>query len=75
MITIGSQKRETLSEAGCRVYHRLDEREVLLIAVDADGEDTGHLMLYCANDHYAGHVIDIDGVGYEFCANVKMLLV
>jgi len=69
----GSQNRETLEEAGYRLFHRINSREVLLLELD-DGQDTDHLMLYCARDDFAGHVVEIDGVGYEFCSSVKLLI-
>jgi hypothetical protein len=61
----GSQVRETLKEAGCRIHQRINAQEVVLIDVE-----TGNLMLYCEKDDFAGHVIEIDGVGYEFCTSV-----
>lgn len=64
MRQIGSQMRETLEESGCTLHQRINESEVIL-------NEDGHLQLYCANDHFAGHVIEIDGVGYEFCTSVN----
>lgn len=64
MRQIGSQMRETLEESGCTLHQRVNSREVIL-------SDGGHLALYCENDHFAGHVIEIDGRGYEFCSSVN----
>jgi hypothetical protein len=30
----------------------------------------GQFQLYAANDHFAGAVIEVDGVGYEFVSSV-----
>jgi hypothetical protein len=60
MKTIGSQKRELLSESGMTLYKKLPKGEVQL------KDRNGNLELWVLNDHYAGYVIEIDGKGYEF---------
>lgn len=56
---IGSQNRETLEDAGLRLVAGMDDGEVIL----ADGDKR---ELWQRNDHFAGYVVEIDGVGYEF---------
>lgn len=57
---IGSQYRETLEEAGYRLVSKNDEYALL------ENKDTNKLELWAEKDDYAGYVIEIDGVGYEF---------
>jgi hypothetical protein len=61
MKTIGSQKRELLSESGMKLHKRLSKTEVEL----KDKTD-GNIELWSLNDHFAGYVIEINGKGYEF---------
>ena len=63
MRRIGSQFRETLAEAGYHIAGR-DGEEVIL----ADG--AGKLEVWVAKNDYAGYVIDIDGIGHEFCRSL-----
>ena len=60
MKRIGSQLRETLAESGYVLLERKGNA-VLLKEVDGDKVEEWH-----KNDHFAGAVIEIDGVGYEF---------
>ncbi len=69
MEKIGSQTRELLEESGMDLIY--DEGE--------HAENTGVILqdrggsnpeLWVKNDQYAGHVIEIDGVGYEFIREV-----
>lgn len=60
MKTIGSQKRETLEEAG---YEIVNLGPVSAILRDKESEK---LELFFKNDHASGWVVEIDGVGYEF---------
>jgi hypothetical protein len=64
MKTIGSQKRELLSESGMTICKKY-KKEVILADRNGDHE------LWVLNDHYAGYVIEIDGKGYEFVRCVK----
>ena len=61
MRTIGSQTRETLQEANAQLVARIDDDTVVI-------RDLGlkRLDVYAKRDDYAGYVIEIDGVGYEF---------
>jgi 8-oxo-dGTP pyrophosphatase MutT (NUDIX family) len=64
MRTIGSQKRETLEEAGYTLIS-LQEHEAIL-------EDilTGSRSLWHRNDNFAGYVIEINNERYEFVLNL-----
>ena len=67
MKTIGSQTRETLAENGD--YHFigfLDNRTSVILENVGDGKRE----LWAKNDHFAGYVLEIDGVGFEFVATV-----
>lgn len=60
IIVRGSQRRENYKDAGYKI-----------IAVWSDGralleDETGKREQWQMNDHYAGYVIEISGVGYEF---------
>ena len=56
----GSQYRETLAEAGYRLIQKNDRYALL------EDKDTGVLELWVQRDDFAGYVIEIDGIGYEF---------
>lgn len=64
MRTIGSQKREPLTESGMFMVHDEDEHEHAGVILKS--KDDGSLELWIKNDRYSGYVIEIDGVGYEF---------
>lgn len=69
MRKIGSQSRELLSETEYTVAGRLDGHSSDgVILKDADGK----YELWVPNNHYAGYVIDIDGVGHEFVRTAAM---
>ncbi len=63
MRQFGSQIRETLKEAKARIIKRIDDNTVLLVTPDTP---EGYLELWIKRDDYSGHVIEIDGHGYEF---------
>ena len=65
MKTIGSQKRESLFESGFRLISRQRDGSVIL-----KDRETGTCEMWTPNDHYAGYVIEIDKVGYEFVRRV-----
>jgi hypothetical protein len=56
----GSQRHETLTEAGYNIAGR-DGDEVIL------ADDSGKLEVWIANDHHSGYAIEINGTGHEFC--------
>lgn len=65
MKTIGSQKREILADT-----------EYTLILLNGNAafllnNSTNKKELWQQNDHFAGYVIEIDGIGYEFITTVK----
>ena len=63
MKTIGSQNRETLTENGdYRFVKFLDNRASVVLENLGDGK----MELWTENDHFAGYVLEIDDVGYEF---------
>lgn len=64
MKQIGSQIRETLEDSGCQFHRRINSEEVILI-------EDGQFQLWAKNDHHSGYVIEIDGIGYEFCSSIK----
>ncbi len=56
----GSQRRETLEEAGYTLVSRPEKGQVIL-------EDrSGARELWQANDHFAGFVVEVGRWGYEF---------
>ena len=61
MRQIGSQMRETLEESGMTLTVLLPETEEAILTTES-----GRHELWYQNDHYAGYVVEIDGVGYEF---------
>lgn len=65
MKKIGSQTRELLDVSGMDLIYDEGEHteETGVILQDRGG---GGFELWIKNDWYAGHVIEIDGVGYEF---------
>ena len=65
MKTIGSQKRETLQEAGFELVEKSDN-QVILKEIE-----TLNLELWVKNDDYAGYVVEIDGIGYEFAVSLS----
>lgn len=60
MKTIGSQKRETLKQAGYKLVSKEDDFVVL------KDKDTGKKEMWVECDDYSGYVIEINGKGYEF---------
>lgn len=56
----GSQIRQLLENSDYAIASRLPDGDVLL-------SDRGQLSLWTPNDAYAGYVVVIDGIGYEFC--------
>jgi len=69
MKTIGSQTRETLAESGYSLIGRIDVNEVIL----QDSADSGGKPeLWTQRDDFAGYVIEIDGIGYEFVRTALM---
>jgi len=63
MRVVGSQTRESYSEAGYRII-RLYKGEALL------EDSTGKKELWVRNNHFAGYVVEIAGVGYEFVESI-----
>lgn len=59
MRQIGSQRRETLEEAGYEYVRKIGNE---LIVKDKDGS----YELWVENNHYAGYVLEYRGIGYEF---------
>ena len=63
---IGSQTRETYKEAGYEIVSASDDGEVVL-----KNEDGGY-ELWVQNDDFAGYVVEIGGIGYEFITSVEV---
>ena len=61
----GSQIRETLKEANYSLFATLDEDTVIV----RDNENMV-LEVYAKNNDYSGHVLEINGIGYEFVRTV-----
>jgi len=57
---IGSQYRETLEESGYKLGKKLSHGEIILV------NEFGCPEIWFKNDHAACHVIEVNGVGYEF---------
>lgn len=68
MDTLGSQTREDINESN--IYS-------LLAGPNKDGEVTihntitGNCEIWTANDDFAGYVLVIHGIGYEFVKSLK----
>jgi hypothetical protein len=56
----GSQTRESLRGSGYKLIKKSGKEAIL-----QDRED-GHFELWMKNNHFAGYVIVIDGIGYEY---------
>jgi len=65
---IGSQHREKLEESDMEMAYRVSPTEVIL--KDKDDPRLPH-ELWVLRDDFAGHVIEIDGKGYEFVSQVS----
>jgi hypothetical protein len=65
MRIIGSQLRDTLAESGYSLLGRIDPHTVVL-------EDLGRKEVWAMRNDFAGYVIEIDGVGYEFVRGATM---
>ena len=75
MKTVGSQKRELLSESGMSLHMDGDDLSFLSITpengVILKNDKDGNLKLWIANDDFAGYVIVIDNIGHEFVTTVS----
>lgn len=60
MLVIGSQRRETVDDAGYEFDTRLDSETIVLLNEDKEPEVWG------LNDDHAGWTLEYDGKGYEF---------
>ena len=65
MRIIGSQRRETLQEAGYKFVKRRTGQSVIL------ENEFGQQELWIENDSHAGYVIEVDGKGHEFVREYK----
>ena len=80
METIGSQKREKIEDTNYTVQF-MDEHLVLSahgvkrMEVGPDAvllnKETGIAELWTQRDDFAGYVIEIDGIGYEFVRSLN----
>lgn len=64
MKQIGSQRRESISESGYKLYAIGGDFAIL------ETKD-GKLELWYPNNDFAGYVIDIGGIGYEFARDYQ----
>lgn len=69
MKIIGSQRRETLQEAGYKFVNRVACHSVIL------ENEFGREELWVENDHHAGYVVEVDGKGHEFAREYPMIQV
>ena len=60
MRQIGSQRRETLAEAGYELVVMTDNGQTAILF------DGMKLEVWTNRNDYAGYVIEIDGIGFEF---------
>ena len=65
MKIIGSQRRETLQEAGYKFVKRVACHSVIL------ENEFGQQELWVENDPHAGYVIEVDDKGHEFVREHK----
>jgi len=61
----GSQSREPIEESEYSLLRKLDQGEVILL-----DKTNGHQELWSQNNNFAGYVIEIDGIGYEFVTSL-----
>ena len=66
----GSQLRQELELSGMTIYAFTGSHD-LASEVLLEERGTRKLELWRRNDSYAGYVIVIDGVGYEFARTVR----
>lgn len=66
MKIIGSQRRETLEEAGYRLIRHVGKTGAIL-----QDKETGEYELWVKRPHYAGYVVEIKGIAYEFVRTKK----
>lgn len=75
MRQIGSQRRESLSEAGLKILPLTPKQKKAMFVGRHDlvlqlENDPYQNEVWFANDDFAGNVIEIDGVGYEFARSI-----
>jgi len=66
MEIIGSQTREDIKDAPYVFKEYLEDQDVVLFNCV-----TSKRELWTRNDSYAGYVVVIEGIGYEFCKTLK----
>lgn len=66
MRQIGSQRRETLEEAGYILHKRISTTEVILMDTDSL-----KMELWFVHECNPGYTIEVEGVGYEFARSVS----
>lgn len=71
MKQIGNQARELLSDSGMELLHDEGEHSEDC-GVILKNTTNGDYELWVKNDRYAGYVIEIEGVGYEFIQTVEI---
>jgi hypothetical protein len=64
MKKVGSQIRESLRESDYKLVKKSGKEAIL------QDKDDGHFERWVKNDHFAGYVVVIDGVGYEYTSRV-----
>lgn len=62
---IGSQSREKIEDTEYEVDHIGTDGHAVLF-----NTNSGYQEMWSARDDYAGYVVEIDGVGYEFCYTI-----
>ena len=67
MKTIGSQKRETLKEAGYKIVKEF--RDDLVVTTK-----TGRLELWTKSNSFANYVMVYKGIGYEFVTTNSIII-
>jgi hypothetical protein len=68
MRKINSQIRETMEESGLRLVKRVDADQVILADIQ------NNFALYGLSDNFSGHVIELEGKGYEFISSNNRLI-
>ena len=60
--SIGSQNREKIEDTEYEVYRVCAHGEVIL-----HDTEMNRYEVWAKNDNFAGYVLEINGIGYEFC--------
>jgi len=64
---IGSQHREQIEETDYKVWEHVEGSDEIIL----QDTETLNLEYWHRNDDFAGYVVEVDGVGYEFARSLE----